>query len=132
MRLGGSFQPYEEDSVQHAIESAFLQGSSSTEITVRGVRYRTVFGTPHQQISTVDSSRVRPVQRIGAQPSSAAQSAGQPSSSQQPAGPSSSAAPPAVRSCFWAPSTPLAISMELLSSAFCASLSPPWLQMPLP
>ena len=66
VRLGGQFLPYEDASVQSALEEALhVRGKKSKRVTVRGAQYdiKSVGGEEYQQVLVSDKSRVRDVRR---------------------------------------------------------------------
>ena len=66
-RLGQSFRPYDQ-SVQDALEAAFLAGDQSTRIQVRGVEYIVDLYEPRKQTQASDPTKTRAVQREGGLP----------------------------------------------------------------
>lgn len=66
-RLGQSFRPYDQ-SVQNALEAAFLAGDQSTRIQVRGVEYIVDLHEPRKQTQASDPTKTRAVQREGGLP----------------------------------------------------------------
>ena len=86
VKLGGSFQSYEEPSVHEQLEAALAAFQDSVEVVVRGAAYVVhLKQTPMRQVQKADPTKCREVRRVGAQdalrapgPSSAADGGGAP------------------------------------------------------
>ena len=67
VRLGGQFKPYEDSSVQKALEEALHhKGADACEVSVRGQKYRvkSLGGDEYQQVLLSDTTKTRDVRRV--------------------------------------------------------------------